>query len=227
MKLLLAEDDCELARRIETDLGAAGHDVIAVKDGAAALEHALAMRWDVIVLDVTLPGKTGFQIVAAIRASGLNTPVILLTALANVSDRVHGLSVGADDYLTKPFAMDELLARVLALKRRHSGGLVEKAITPADWKLDPARRTVTIGGRMVELQPREWSLLEVLMGSQGDILTKTHLLERVWGLHFDPGTNVVDAVVCRLRRKLDLDQGTCSIQTVRGRGYMFKNDVHD
>ena len=223
MKLLLAEDDCELGRLLAADLEDAGHSVEIAKEGIQALKLASEARWDVIIMDVSMPGMSGFDVVRVLREKQIETPIIFLTARATVAQRVEGLSIGGDDYLTKPFAVDELKARLAVLHKRHLQTRKPSATLPAGWHMNPLQRRVTINGRSVDLQPREWSLLEIMMANEGDILTKTHLLAEVWGLRFDPGTNVVDAVICRLRRKLDVSPAESHIETIRGRGYIFRS----
>jgi DNA-binding response OmpR family regulator/biopolymer transport protein ExbB/TolQ len=159
----------------------------------------------------------------ALREEQIETPIIFLTARANVAHRVEGLSIGGDDYLTKPFAVDELKARLAVLHKRHPQTRKPSSTLPPGWHMNPLQRRVTIKGRAVDLQPREWSLLEIMMANEGEVLTKTHLLAEVWGLRFDPGTNVVDAVICRLRRKLDVSPTASHIETIRGRGYIFRS----
>lgn len=225
MNLLLAEDDPELARQVQAAATEAGHQVRWEANGIDALEHAQRRTWDLILLDVSMPGMNGFEVVRQLRQAGNETPIMLLTARSEVADRVEGLTLGADDYLAKPFAMSELLARVMALQRRFKRGPAAATVLPKGWRLDPVKRSVTTGNQVVELQPREWSLLEVLLQNQGEINTKSYLLERVWNVQFDPGTNVVDAAVCRLRRKLDPPGGPSHIETLRGRGYVFH--LHD
>ena len=225
MNLLLAEDDPELARQVQAAATEAGYQVRCESNGKDALEQALSQTWDLILMDVSMPGMDGFEVVRQLRQGGDETPVMFLTARSEVADRVKGLTLGADDYLAKPFAMSELLARVLALKRRFKRGSALPQALPKGWRLDPVKRAVTTGARVVELQPREWSLLEVMLQNLGEINTKSYLLERVWNVQFDPGTNVVDAAVCRLRRKLDPPGGPSHIETLRGRGYVFH--LHD
>lgn len=223
MNILLAEDDPELARMVSTWLSGAGHVVACESDGKAALRRALVHAFDAVILDVNLPGIDGFEIVKMMRGQDDLTPVLFLTARDSVTDRVRGLSSGGDDYLTKPFAMEELMARLEALVRR-------AAINPSkaptrklrNWTLDPLQRRLRDAGSYIELQPKEWTLLEVLMASEGRVLTKKFLLEKVWDIRFDPGTNVVDAMICRLRRKIDAPGAASHIQTVRGKGYVFK-----
>lgn len=223
MTLLLVEDDPELARQLATALRDAGHHVTHAANGKESLKLALQYEWDVILMDVTLPGMSGYDVVQQLRDNSIVVPVIFLTARAEVSDRVHGLSVGGDDYLTKPFAMAELVARLDALHRRfrRTSASPTGPQLPKGWKLDSIRRSVTIGIHTIELQPREWSLLDVFLNNQGKILTKTFLLDKVWNVRFDPGTNVVDAAVFRLRRKLDQPDTTSHIETRRGEGYLF------
>lgn len=225
MNLLLAEDDPELARQVQAAATEAGYRVQCESNGKDALEQALRRTWDLILMDVSMPGMDGFEVVRQLRERGNETPVMFLTARSEVADRVKGLTLGADDYLAKPFAMSELLARVLALQRRFKRGPELPQALPKGWRLDPVKRTVLTRHGVVELQPREWSLLEVLLHNLGEINTKSYLLERVWNVQFDPGTNVVDAAVCRLRRKLDSPGGPSHIETLRGRGYVFH--LHD
>lgn len=223
--LLLVEDDQELARQLRLLLTAEGYTVRVERDGHRALTAALGGGWDLIVLDVMLPGLGGFEILGRVRERFPETPVLFLTARGEVVDRVQGLSLGGDDYLTKPFSPDELKARLHALTRRALQERRTIPLLPRGWTLHPALRQVAVEGTVVSLQPREWSLLEFFLQHEGQVLTKSHLLERVWGIRFDPGTNVVDAVVCRLRRKLDAPGRASHIETVRGRGHVFHRDV--
>jgi DNA-binding response OmpR family regulator len=225
MDILLAEDDPELARQITDCLNAAGHLAAWHSDGAAACSAALTSHFDVIILDVNLPSVDGFQIVETLRTAGKHVPVLFLTARESVVDRVRGLKAGGDDYLTKPFAMEELLARLDALGRRaaNASAQVSAPRKVGDWTLEPIQRRLRNADTSIELQPKEWTLLEVLMASSDRVLTKKYLLEKVWDIRFDPGTNVVDAMVCRLRRKIDRPGATSHIHTIRGKGYAFKN----
>ena len=222
MNLLLAEDDPELARQIVAWMEKAGHRIEWVERGEAALEAALVRAFDVIILDVNLPGLTGFEIVEKMRAEDEMVPVLFLTARDSVTDRVRGLTSGGDDYLTKPFAMAELIARLEALHRRSqqvTGG--QKKL--GEWTLDSRQRRLRRStGEGIDLQPREQALLELLMEHNGRVLTKKFLLDKIWNIRFDPGTNVVDAMICRLRRKLEVPGHTSTIQTVRGKGYVLK-----
>ena len=222
MKLLLAEDDPELARQVLEWMTKAGHEVEWIEHGGEALKAALAKAYDVVILDVNLPGENGFQIVEQMRAVEETVPVLFLTARDSVTDRVRGLSAGGDDYLTKPFAMAELSARLEALHRRsqqHSGS--QKKL--GDWILDTRQRRLRkANGESIDMQPREQALLELMMENNGRVLTKKYLLDKIWNIRFDPGTNVVDAMICRLRRKLEVPGHTTTIQTVRGKGYVLK-----
>ncbi|MEQ1751776.1 MAG: response regulator transcription factor [Prosthecobacter sp.] len=221
MNILLAEDDPELARQVLAWLTKAGHETIWHEDGDAALRTALSKAFDAIILDVNLPGTNGFQLVEKLRAASDLVPVLFLTARGSVTDRVRGLSAGGDDYLTKPFAMEELLARLDALHRRYQlSGTGRRRI--GDWTLNTRQRCLKSADQSVDLQPRECALLEMLLDHEGHTLTKKFLLDKVWNIRFDPGTNVVDATICRLRRKLDSPGHTSFIQTVRGKGFVLK-----
>lgn len=191
--------------------------------GGTVLRTLNASPFDAVILDVGLPDMDGFAVIKQVRADGLRVPVIFLTARDGVTDRVRGLKAGGDDYVTKPFAVEELLARLEVLQRRSmadgSGAATRRF---GKWVLDPLRRRLRSGDETVELQPREWTLVEVLLANAGRILTKRFLLENVWDIRFDPGTNVVDAMVCRLRRKIDTPGQPSHIETIRGKGYVFK-----
>jgi DNA-binding response OmpR family regulator len=222
MKLLIVEDDQELGRQLQTEMAAAGYTVHLESNGNSALKAVLAGGWQLAIMDVALPGMGGFTIVERLREAGIETPVIFLTARGEVVDRVRGLSLGADDYVTKPFSMEELKARMQVLLRRHAKlKAAEGPPLPAGWVIQPLLRQVEIQGRVVALQPREWSALELFLTHEGEVLTKTFLLDRVWGIRFDPGTNVVDAMVFRLRKKLDVVDKPSHFETLRGRGYIF------
>jgi DNA-binding response OmpR family regulator len=221
MRILIAEDDPELARHTQDWLREAGHDTVWVNTGFEALSRGHEVAFDLILLDIGLPEMDGFQIIEQLRGDAVRTPVICLTARDTVTDRVHGLKVGADDYLTKPFAESELIARIEALHRRATHGLAAVS-SKTGWKLDPVKRRVQIGSMVADLQPREWLLLELLMTNEGRVLTKKFLLDKVWGIQYTPGTNVVDVLVCRLRSKLDPAEGPSYIETERGKGYVFR-----
>ena len=223
MHLLLVEDDSELARQTGLWLREAGHSCAWREKGGAALVALGTENFDAVILDVGLPDMDGFTVVEQMRVRGFTLPVLFLTARDNVTDRVRGLKAGGDDYVTKPFAVEELMARLEALQRRAIGGVqppVNRHL--GRWTLDPVKRRLHADGETVELSPREWTLLEVLWANEGRTLTKKFLLEKVWDIQFDPGTNVVDAMICRLRRKIDAPGGPSHLQTVRGKGYVLQ-----
>lgn len=222
MKLLIVEDDAETAAFVKRGLSEAGHTVDVAAKGRDGLMLAVAESYDVIVLDRMLPEIDGLAIVRTIRASGVKTPVLLLTALGGIDDRVEGLEVGADDYLVKPFAFAELMARVNALARRPPPQDTPTVLKVADLEMDLLGRTVTRGGERVELQPREFQLLEFLMRHAGRVVTRTMLLEGVWEFHFDPKTNIVETHVSRLRSKVDRGHAVELIHTLRGAGYCVR-----
>jgi DNA-binding response OmpR family regulator len=225
MKILLAEDDPVLARQACGWFKQAGHSADWADKGRSALHYGRKPEYDVIVLDLGLPEMDGLTVLRQLRADAVQTPVLCLTARDTVNDRVLGLKTGADDYLTKPFAEPELIARVEALFRRAGGTTSSSPGVKPGWKLDVAKRRVQVNGMTADLQPREWALLGHFMAHEGTVLTKKFLLANVWDLHFDPGTNVVDVMICRLRRKIDLPERPSHIQTVRGKGYVFKAAV--
>jgi two-component system OmpR family response regulator len=220
-KILCVEDDPMTADYIARGLGDAGFDVDIAEDGNRGLAEASEGHYDAIVLDRMLPGMDGISIVTALRSSGITTPVVMLSALASLDERVRGLRAGSDDYLSKPFALSELLARIEAVRRRGAPNFEAQPTRLGfdDLEVDLITRRVTRAGRRIELQPREFSLLEFLLRHQGQVVTRTMLLERVWDYHFDPGTNVIDVHVSRLRKKLDDDSHKSLLHTVRGAGY--------
>jgi two-component system OmpR family response regulator len=222
MKLLVVEDDKEAGAYLKRALNQAGHTVDHVADGREGLLLAAAESYDVIVLDRMLPKMDGLAIVRTIRASGVKTPVLLLTALGGIDDRVEGLEAGGDDYLVKPFAIAELMARVNALARRPPTQDAPTTLQVADLKLDRLSRSVTRAGARIELQPREFQLLEYLMRHAGRVVTRTMLLESVWDYHFDPKTNIVETHMSRLRAKVDRGRTPELIHTVRGAGYCLR-----
>ena len=222
MKLLLIEDDRRAAEYVANGLRECGHSVDHAADGADGLSLALAGHYDVIVADRMLPHIDGLAVVQALRAQGVATPILILSALARVDDRVKGLRAGGDDYLTKPFAFAELLARIEVLHRRTTAGEPATRLRVADLELDQLSRKVTRGGRPVELTAREFRLLEYLMRHAGQVVTRTMLLENVWDLHFDPQTNVIDVHISRLRQAVDRDSARPLIHTVRGSGYVLE-----
>src|SRR6201997_1978916 len=222
MKLLIVEDDADGAAYMTKALSAAGHTVDPAGAGREGLLLAASEPYDVIVLDRMLPQLDGLAILRTIRASGVRPPVLLLPALGGIDDRVEGLEAGADDYLVKPFAMAELLARINALARRPPTQETPTALQVADLKLDRLTRSVTRGGARVELQPREFQLLEYLMRNAGRVVTRTMLLESVWDFHFDPKTKIVETHISRLRAKVTKANGQELIHTIRGYGYVIK-----
>lgn len=219
MKILLIEDDAETATYIVDGLTEAGLVVDHASNGRDGLVFAAGETFDVIIVDRMLPGLDGLGIVKTIRGAGVKTPVLFLTTMAGIEDRVAGLEAGGDDYLVKPFAFSELLARVHALSRRPPLTAEQTVLRVADLEMDLIRRTVTREGEMIELQPREFRLLEYLMRNAGRVVTRTMLLEQVWEFHFDPKTNVVETHISRLRAKIDKPFDTELIHTVRGAGY--------
>jgi two-component system OmpR family response regulator len=222
MRILVIEDDRETRDFLVQGLTQAGHVVDASGDGKDGLFLALDQEFDVLILDRMLPGLDGLSIVDTVRKSGQKTPILILSALGEVDDRVEGLQRGGDDYLVKPFAYSELEARLDALVRRVDGVAVETRLQVADLEMDLLTRRVKRAGREIELQPREFRLLEYLMRHSGQVLTRTMLLEKVWDYHFDPQTNVIDVHVSRLRKKIDKDFDQPLIQTVRGAGYVLR-----
>ena len=221
MKLLLIEDDRLAAEYVANGLSESGYSVDRAADGAEGLALALAGRYDLIVADRMLPHLDGLAVVQALRAQGVTTPILILSALAQVDDRVKGLRAGGDDYLTKPFAFAELLARIEVRLRRVSRAEPSTRLTVADLEMDLVGRKVTRAGRPVELTAREFRLLEYLMRHPGQVVTRTMLLENVWDLHFDPQTNVIDVHVSRLRQAVDKGFDRPLIHTVRGAGYLL------
>jgi two-component system OmpR family response regulator len=219
MKILIIEDDAETAAFVSNGLKEHGHTVDIAADGRDGLFLATSESYDMMVIDRMLPVIDGLSIVRTIRESGVETPVLFLTALGGVDDRVAGLDAGGDDYLKKPFAFSELLARIHALARRPPLTTVETAFQVADLHMDLLKRTVTRGGQRLSLQPREFRLLEYLMRHADQVVTRTMLLEHVWDFHFDPHTNVVETHVSRLRAKIDKAFDLPLIHTVRGAGY--------
>ena len=221
MNILLVEDDRQVGEFIVGELSAAGHDCVHELDGESGLQRANAAAFDVMVIDRMMPKMDGLTLVSTLRESGDNTPVLILSALGDVDDRVQGLHRGADDYLVKPFSMAELLARLEVLLRRSVSAASETqtTLTVADLSMDLLRQEVRRGDTAISLQPREYKLLEYLMRHAGQVVTRTMLLEHVWGYHFDPQTNVIDVHVSRLRQKIDRDFEPPLLATVRGAGY--------
>src|SRR6266849_5182819 len=225
MQCLVIEDDADTARYISNGLKEAGLGVVWCCNGVDGLHLATSERWDVVILDRMLPGDVdGLSIVATIRNLGKTTPVLILSALASLDERVRGLRGGGDDYLTKPFAFSELLARAEALLRRGATKEDSQELRIADLRLDLRTRRAERAGRPIALQPREFRLLEYLVRHQGQVVTRTMLLEAVWDYYFDPQTNVIDVQISRLRRKIDKDFSPQLLRTVRGIGYMISAD---
>lgn len=222
MRILIVEDDREAASYLVKALKEAGHVVDQANDGDTGAHRVATEAWDVVVMDRMLPKRDGLSIVQEMRGRGDTTPVLVLSALGQVDDRVDGLRAGGDDYLAKPYAFTELLARVEALARRARPGEVETAYRVGDLLLDRLSHTVSRAGEDIPLQPREFRLLEYLMKNAGQVVTRTMLLENVWDLHFDPQTNVIDVHMSRLRAKIDRGQEKPLLHTVRGAGYMVR-----
>ncbi len=224
MRLLVVEDDETIAGFVQNGMEQAGFAVDRAGNGEDGLHLALTEPYDVAVVDIMLPGLDGLAIVGEMRRRGINTPVIVLSAKNSVDDRVRGLQAGSDDYLVKPFAFAELLARVQALIRRSTGTSETTTLSYRDLSVNLLTREVARSGRRVEMQPREFALLEYLLRNAERIVSKTMILEHVWNYDFDPQTNVVDVLVCRVRNKIDKDFSPKLIQTLRGVGYVLRVD---
>ncbi|HTR15145.1 MAG TPA: response regulator transcription factor [Roseiarcus sp.] len=222
MRVLVVEDDAETANFIAAGLGACGHSVVLARNGRDGFELAISERFDVAVLDRMLPDLDGLGVVTLMRAEGASTPVLFLTNLSGIDDRVEGLEAGGDDYLVKPFAFEELMARLLALARRPTLGASPVALGAGDLEMDLVARAVRRGGKAIDLQPREFRLLECLMRNEGRLVTRKMLLEQVWGFNFDPKTNIVETHMSRLRAKIDRGRDVALIRTVRGAGYVLR-----
>lgn len=222
MRILIVEDDVESRNFVMRGLTEAGHHVATATDGREGLFLATDGMFDAIVMDRMLPGIDGLALVRMLRAGGDATPILMLTAMGSIEDRVEGLEGGADDYLVKPFAFSELAARINALGRRPAPQAEHNRLLVGDIELDFERRTIKRGGRRIVLQPREFSLLAELMRNPKRVMTRTMLLERVWDFDFDPKTNIVETHLSRLRSKLNADFDEDAIQTIRGAGYMIR-----
>ena len=222
MRILVIEDDPEAARYLVKGLKESGHIVDHAANGKDGLFLAMSEGHDVLVVDRMLPEVNGLAIIEAIRAAGKKTPVLILSALGEVDERVEGLRAGGDDYLTKPFAFSELMARLEALTRRNSQLAPQTRLAAGDLEMDLLARMVTRAGRPIELQPREFRLLEYLLRHAGHVVTRTMLLENVWDYHFDPQTNVIDVHISRLRQKVDKGFAYPLLHTVRGAGYSLR-----
>ena len=224
MRILIAEDDREAAKFVSKGLDELGHQAVVAATGEDALHLALTEEFEVIILDRMMPKLDGLTVLRRLRAGNVTVPVLLLTALGRIEDRVEGLDAGADDYLVKPFAFSELAARLHALARRFPANEVVTSFKVGDIELDMLTRKVTRAGKVVLLQPREFRLLEELMRNADRIVTRTMLLERVWDFHFDPQTNIVETHMSRLRSKLNQGHAHDAIETVRGAGYRMRTD---
>jgi two-component system OmpR family response regulator len=223
MRLLIVEDDREAADYLKKALREAGHMAEVANDGEAGLAMALDDGFDVLVVDRMLPKRDGLAVVSELRTRGKTTPVLILSALGQVDDRVTGLRAGGDDYLAKPYAFAELLARVEVLARRRAPNSADTVYRVGDLELDRLSHRVSRGSEEIVLQPREFRLLEYLMRHAGQVVTRTMLLENVWDYHFDPQTNVIDVHVSRLRSKIDKGFDKPLLQTIRGAGYMIRD----
>ncbi len=222
MKILIIEDDEKTAGYVANGLREAGYTIDRAGDGKEGLYLAADGGYDLLVVDRMLPVMDGLAVVRALRGSGVHTPVLFLTALSGIDERVSGLDAGGDDYLTKPFSFAELEARVRALLRRPAAAVQQTVLRVADLELDLVKRTVARGDQPISLQPREFRLLEYLMRHAGEVVTRTMLLEQVWDFHFDPQTNVVETHISRLRTKVDKPFQSTLIHTVRGAGYCLR-----
>jgi two-component system OmpR family response regulator len=222
MKILVVEDDREAARWLGKGLSEEGHVVDLACNGDDGLSMGLEQSHDVIIMDRMLPGMDGLEVVKHLRSEGIRTPVLILSALGEVDDKVLGLRAGGDDYLAKPYAFTELLARVETLSRRKTSEPNKTRLKVADLEIDLLARTAKRGGEDILLQPREFKLLEYLMRNTGSVVTRTMLLENVWNYHFDPQTNVIDVHISRLRGKIDKDFSEPLLHTVRGAGYTIR-----
>jgi len=219
MRILMIEDDKTAADYAAKGFSESGHVCDVLADGSDGLFQATRETYDVIVVDRMLPGLDGLSMVRALRAAGVRTPVLFLTAVGGIDDRVEGLEAGGDDYLTKPFAFAELLARLNALARRPPVQVVKTALVVADLELDLMTRVARRAGQIIDLLPKEFTLLEVLMRNEGRVVTRTMLLERVWDFHFDPKTSVVETHISRLRAKIDKPFAVALLHTVKSAGY--------
>lgn len=227
MRLLLIEDDIQIASLVEKGMKEAGFIIDHAADGTTGLGMALDNSYDGAIIDIMLPGLDGLAIIETLRQRKINLPVIILSAKRSVDDRIKGLQRGSDDYLTKPFAFSELLARVQALVRRANNTVEATSLEVHDLAIDLLARTVSRAGKKINLQPKEFSLLEYLMQNTGHIVSKTMIMERVWDYNFDPHTNVVESRICRLRDKVDKGFDVQLIHTIRGLGYVLRKQDED
>lgn len=225
MKVLLVEDNEQVARFITQGLGDAGHGVDHASDGAAGLRLAAAHTYDAVIMDRMLPGATdGLGVIAALRSSGNHVPVLILSSIGGVDERIRGLNGGGDDYLVKPFALGELVARLEALVRRAQGTPAASSLNVGDLSMNLLTRKVTRGDKAIALRPQEFKLLEFLMRHANQVVTRTMLLENVWDYHFDPRTNVIDVHVSKLRQEIDRGAQHALLRTIRSVGYMLSSE---
>jgi len=222
VKILYVEDDPTARSYIRRGLAESGFDVDVAEDGARGLELASSGAYDLLLLDVMLPERDGFEVLRNLRNEGVGTPALFLSARSEVADRIHGLNLGADDYLPKPFAFAELVARIRAIGRRASSESDDGRIEIADVVVDVARHRVTRAGEEIDLTPKEFQIFEFLARNAGEVVSRTMILERVWGYGFDPYSNLIDVHMNRLRRKVDRDRGTRLIHTLKGVGYILE-----
>jgi two-component system OmpR family response regulator len=222
MRVLIVEDDEQIASFITKGLQQAGFAVDHVSDGEEGLQMAELNPYDAMVIDIMLPGMDGFSVIERLRSHGNTIPILVLSARGSLDDKLKGFQTGSDDYLTKPFSFAELQARLQALLRRTTRGQRQNVLQVGDLKMNLLSRSVGRGNLEIDLQPREFALLEYLMRNSGNVVSKTMILEHVWDYHFDPQTNVVDVLVHRLRNKIDKDFQTKLLHTVRGVGYVLK-----
>ena len=227
MRLLLVEDDSKIGSFITKGFRQAGFAVDHTLDGEEGLQMALNVTYYAAIVDIMLPELDGLVLIEELRRHGIKTPVLILSAKRTLDDRIKGIQKGGDDYLIKPFAFSELLVRVQALIRRSSATVESSTLTYGDFSLDLLKREVICSGQKIELQPREFALLEYLMRNSERVVSKTMILEHIWDFHFDPQTNVVDVLVCRLRNKVEKGFPKKMIHTIRGIGYVFKDPSKD
>ncbi len=224
MRVLVIEDDIKISEHLERGLKEAGYNVDSSANGEQALQLALGEHFDLLIVDVMVPGKDGFTIVEELRKNHKNMPVLFLSAKRSTEDRIEGLHRGGDDYLVKPFSFSELIARCQALLRRSNRKVEVHTLKYLDLELDLLKRTVSRNNMVIDLQQKEFALLEYFLRNQEQVLTKTQILETVWQYDFDPQTNVVDVLVCRLRTKVDREYSKKLIKTIRGVGYALRSD---
>lgn len=221
MQILIIEDDTQTAKFIQKGLQESGFNVDHEADGKAGLDQAMNHEYDALIIDRMLPSLDGLSIVEQLRGQGFNVPILILSALGEVDQRVEGLKAGGDDYLVKPYAFTELLARLQSLVRRHQPNQELNHLQVRNLKMDLLKRQVTRANQKIDLQPKEFILLEHLMRNSGEVITRTMLLEKVWDYNFDPQTNVIDVHISRLRAKIDKGFDTPLLETVRGAGYIL------